>query len=80
MIFNEACSLNDRGKIAGTVTLPNGESQNFLLVPCDEHHRGVEGCGYSVMEGSTTATQTGPAVRDSPTKRERRKRRRGDTP
>jgi hypothetical protein len=29
-------TINDRGEIAGTALLPNGETHAYLLVPCGE--------------------------------------------
>jgi hypothetical protein len=36
-----------------------------VLSPCDEHHPGVEGCDYSLVEASTAVPQNSPAVRDA---------------
>jgi len=52
--------INDRGDIAGTAVLPNGELRAFLLIPCDENHPNIEGCDYSLLGESTIATT--PAV------------------
>jgi probable HAF family extracellular repeat protein len=51
-----ADSINNSEEIAGFGVLPNGDQHAFLLVPCDDKHPGVEGCDYSMMEASTTAS------------------------
>lgn len=49
--------INDRGEIAGTGVLANGDSHAFLLIPCGE---GEEGC-VDAPEGTTAARQNNPA-------------------
>jgi probable HAF family extracellular repeat protein len=64
--------VNDHGEIAGTGVPPGvppnnffTEGHGFLLIPCDEHHPGVEGCDYSTVEASAAAPQRSPAIRDT---------------
>jgi hypothetical protein len=45
-------TITDRGELFGEAFLDNGESRAFLLIPCDDNHRNVEGCDYSMMEES----------------------------
>jgi probable HAF family extracellular repeat protein len=48
--LGQAISMNDRGEIAGTGRLSNGNRQAYLLIPCDESHPDVEGCDYSFVD------------------------------
>jgi len=60
-----AYSINDRGEIAGDGILANGDTHAFLLIPCDENHPGVEGCDYSLVEGTAAVSQAGPGFRSA---------------
>ena len=51
-----AGNINNNGEIAGIGVLPSGDQHAFLLVPCDSKHHGVEGCDYSMVEASATAS------------------------
>ena len=53
MTLGGATGINDRGEITGTGVLANGDVHVFLLIPCDDHHPGIEGCDYSMMHAST---------------------------
>lgn len=53
----EAVQINDRGEIAVQGPDANGNNHAVLLIPCDEHHPGVEGCDYSQIDASA-ATQS----------------------
>jgi probable HAF family extracellular repeat protein len=48
-----APDINDRGEITALGKLPNGDIHAFLLIPCDESHRGHEDCEEAL--GSVTA-------------------------
>jgi probable HAF family extracellular repeat protein len=51
-----AAYINEAGEIAAVGTLSNDDIHAFVLIPCDEHHPGVAGCDYSLVDG-TAATQ-----------------------
>ena len=36
--------INDRGEIAATGFLPNGDEHALLLIPCDVDHAEIKGC------------------------------------
>jgi len=63
-----AYAINDQAEIAGT-GLPSGCTPDqidfcghaFVLIPCDEPHRGIEGCDYSMVEARAVQS-TGTAV------------------
>jgi len=61
-------NINDSGEIAVLGVLPNGDQHSFLLVPCDDKHSGVEGCDYSMMEVSATASVE-PTIHATPGRR-----------
>ena len=44
--------INNRGEIAALGVLPDGDGRAVLLMPCDENHPGVEGCDYTLADGS----------------------------
>jgi len=48
-----AVNINDRGEIAATGFLSNGDARAFLLIPCDENHPEVAGCDYDPVEAVT---------------------------
>jgi probable HAF family extracellular repeat protein len=67
--LNLAETINDRGEIAVNGDPPGcGVVEQcghaYLLIPCDEHHPGVEGCDYSMVETSAAVPQTSSAVRN----------------
>lgn len=48
-------SNNDRGEIAGIGVDASGNAHATVLVPCDENHRGIDSCDYSLVAATTAA-------------------------
>jgi probable HAF family extracellular repeat protein len=55
--------INDRGEIAVSGALSNGDTHAVVLIPCDENHPDLAGCDYSIVEASAVAS-TPPAQRE----------------
>ena len=58
-----AVDINNRGEIAGSGVLANGDQHAVLLIPCDENHPDIEGCDYSPAEESEVAAIHGAQQR-----------------
>ena len=52
--------INDRGEIAASGMLSNGDQHAVLLIPCDERHPGIEGCDYSVVDAAVATESAAP--------------------
>jgi probable HAF family extracellular repeat protein len=67
MTLTGSQSINDRGEItSGLGVLPNGDLHVYLLIPCDEHHPGIKGCDYSMVDATAaTGVITPRPVRNS---------------
>jgi probable HAF family extracellular repeat protein len=63
LYLQNAYAINDQGEIGGQGVDDSGNQHAFLLIPCDEHHPGVEGCDYSMVDASAVP-QTSSAVRN----------------
>jgi probable HAF family extracellular repeat protein len=62
-------SINDRGEINGAGVLPNGDQHAFQLIPCDEHHPGVQDCDYSLVDAAAEPEIPAPPYVPSGTQR-----------
>jgi uncharacterized membrane protein len=51
----EAHQINDQGEIAVGALDANGNNRAVLLIPCDENHRGIAACDYSMVDAATAA-------------------------
>ncbi|HMD17516.1 MAG TPA: hypothetical protein VKH18_12690 [Terriglobales bacterium] len=58
----ETGNINDLGEIAVQGPDANGNNHAVLLIPCDDNHRDVEGCDYSMVDASEVASRPSPAV------------------
>ena len=47
------------GEIAGEGVLPNGDARAVLLIPCDEHHPGIRGCDYTLIDSPDRQSRAG---------------------
>jgi probable HAF family extracellular repeat protein len=64
-----AVLINDRGEIACTGTTAAVPSEHpCMLIPCDQDHRGIEDCDYSLVDASTAAqlrAESSPAATEN---------------
>jgi len=66
----EVDAINSTGEIVGgAVDTTTGNTRAVLLTPCDEHHPGVEGCDYSLVDAATVAQSPAPRYVPSGTQR-----------
>ena len=52
-------TINDRGEIAGSGMLPNGDFHAVVLLPCEDQHGNSKGCRNADQHAN--ATSNGPA-------------------
>ena len=65
--LTQTYTINDRGEIAGEGHDSSGNGHAFLLIPCDEHHPGVEGCDYSLVDAAAATIENPASVIQRPT-------------
>jgi len=59
-------TINDLGEIAGSGVDSIGNQHDFLLIPCDGNHPGVQDCDYNLWDGSLNPT-VAPATQGTTT-------------
>lgn len=64
--LTHAFYINDRGEIAASGTLSNGDIHAFVLIPCDENHAEVEGCDFSEGEAADSGAAVSATQRPAP--------------
>jgi probable HAF family extracellular repeat protein len=62
-----AYNINNSGEIVGLGVPPSCADpfscgHGYVLIPCDDHHPGVEGCDYSLADGKVAVPSVSPAV------------------
>lgn len=48
--------INERGEITAQGVLANGDQRAIVMIPCDENHPGIEGCDYTMVDASDSAS------------------------
>ena len=64
--ITSALEINDRGEIAASGFLSNGDVHALLLIPCDEDHPRVEGCDYNTVEALSEAPVRSAQITPAP--------------
>jgi probable HAF family extracellular repeat protein len=54
----DAININDRGEIAALGIVATGDLHAVLLKPCDDDHRGIEGCDFDPVDSSAAPKST----------------------
>jgi probable HAF family extracellular repeat protein len=58
--------INDRGEIAASGVLPNGDHHAILLIPCDDKQTEHDDCGGSAQSGNGSPTRPAFLASESP--------------
>lgn len=66
LLLVEPGQINDRGEVSVTASDASGNNHVVLLIPCDGHHPGVEGCDYSLVEATAAARVQAPQIARTP--------------
>jgi probable HAF family extracellular repeat protein len=63
--LGEVGPINNRGEITVNGSDTSGNNHAVLLIPCDENHRDIEGCDYSMVDAATLQ-QSAPPITQHP--------------
>ena len=57
VVITDGETINDRGEIAGSGMLPNGDFHAIVLVPCNDAQGDIEGCRDATQNANGTPTK-----------------------